>query len=223
MLFVDDDVVLDDRYTEELGRVYQEDVDGLIGGVQGICTNIACYGVIKRVYVRFFMIGGWHGGKSKLLPSGACIVPVRLSGIAEADAFAGPAHSYRRSVFEGFKFDEEFEYGDELNFSARVSRKYALYITPYAKFVHNRSPVERNHETYQTMNTYARYHLFRKLMPQTFKNKLCFIWTHIGWLIGYLGVCLVKPTKQNRDYAKGSIKGTLLILRSAIGGKVISH
>ncbi len=219
VLFVDDDVILDKRYIEELERVYQEDVSGSVGGVQGICTNIPTYNLIKKAYFWLFMLGGWHGTKSRLLPTGACVVPAALSSTTEAAGFVGSGHSYRKSVFDEFKFDEEFEFGDELNFSVRVSQKHQLYMIPHAKFVHNQSPVARNIEVYQTMNTYARYHLFRKLIPQTLKNRLCFLWSHIGFVIGYLGVFLVKPTKQNLAYTKGSIKGTVTILRSIIHRK----
>ena len=219
ILFVDDDVVLDNRHIEELNEVYDRDTDHLVGAVQGFCTNIEYYNRLKTTYCRFFMLGGCFGDKSRLLPSGTIVVPAKLLETKKANGFVGPAHSYRKSVFSEFHFDEVYEYGDELNFSVRVSSKYKLYITPFAKFVHNLSPVGRNAETYQLKNTYTRYYVFKNIMPQTNRNKLYFLWSHIGYLIGYLGMSLIKPTKQNCDYAKGSIKGTNLIIRSMRAGK----
>ncbi|MDO9333402.1 MAG: glycosyltransferase [Dehalococcoidales bacterium] len=219
VLFVDDDVILDEYYIEELDKVYQKDTAGVIGAVQGICANIEPYGHIKTAYCRLFMLGGWHGTKSKLNPSGTITTPVSLSGTIKAAGFVGSAHSFRKHIFNEFQFDEIYEYGDELNFSVRVSRKYCLYVTPFAKFIHNQSPVGRNFEEYQINNTYARYHMFCKLMPQTLINRICFGWSLLGAIIGYIGVYIGSPTEANREYAMGSIKGTVLILRSVIHRK----
>lgn len=221
VLFVDDDVVLDRGYVEWLAQVYQEDTMCLIGGVKGICSNITRHHPIKEAFCLLFILGGHSKNKTHLLPSGTCYVPISLPNIKKTGAFMGPAHSYRKFVFNEFQFDEDFEEGDELNFSIRVSRKYNLYTTPYARFIHNQKLGIRNIIADQTMDTYTRYYLFRKLMPQKLKNKLCFFWSQIGWLLGYVGFCLIRPTKRNRDYAKGSIKGTMLILRNIIRGKYV--
>jgi ubiquinone/menaquinone biosynthesis C-methylase UbiE/glycosyltransferase involved in cell wall biosynthesis len=217
--FVDDDTVLDDKHIEELSKVYERDIHKLIGGVKGICTNIRRYNPAKETYCRLFMLGGHSKDKTNLLPSGSCYVPVTLSGVKRADGFIGPTMSYRKRIFDEFRFDEEFEHGDELSFSGLVAQKYELYITPHAKLVHKVSPVARDIKKSQPMNTYAQYYHFRRLIKPSFKNKLCFLWSCLGYFLSHGGMFFIKPTKQNYHYAIGTIKGTIMIFRSMIRGK----
>jgi GT2 family glycosyltransferase len=222
VLFVDDDVVLDEKYIEELDKVYQKDAVGLVGAVQGLCSNTKSYNRIKSTYCRFFLLGGWYGSKSQLNPSCTITIPVHLACATKAAGFVMSAHSYRKSVFNDYKFDEIYEYGDELNFSVRVSKQYCLYITPFAKFIHNESPVGRNFKEYQINNTYARYYMFCKLMPQTLINKIYFGWSLLGVVIGHMGISIIRPTKKNREYTKGTIKGMFLIIKSIMGREYTS-
>jgi GT2 family glycosyltransferase len=93
-------------------------------------------------------------------------------------------------------------------FSYRVSRKYQNVYTPYAKLVHNVSPIARE-------NTYLRrkmfiqsysYH-FKKNLPQTFKHKFAFYMAIIGsFMMEILGMVI---HRRNADGLRGLKDGYL--------------
>jgi glucosyl-dolichyl phosphate glucuronosyltransferase len=211
VFFVDDDVVLDSRYIEEVEKIYNSDLGASIGGVKGICTNLA-FGSFNNAFCRSFGMT-YFGADSHLLRSGFFIVPRGLQEPKAVDCFSGPTMSFRRVVLSEFSFDENFEYGDELNFSSRVAKRYRLIVTPNAKYLHHMSMTNRNLRQRQKMNTFAHYYLFRRLLKNSYLDWLHFGWSHIGFVLAYIGILIVRPSRQNSEMVMGTIDGTFLMLQ----------
>ena len=133
---LDDDVVLFPDYVEEILNVYQDDTDGIGGGVGGMIVNtkpITLSHRLRRIFDVFFLASGF--GEGKVLPSGFCTsfgttgFPIKSK--KEVDFLPGCAMSFRKDIFKEFYFTEglrDYGFGEDKYFSYAVSKKYSLFI-----------------------------------------------------------------------------------------------
>lgn len=193
ILFLDDDVVLDENYISEIAAVFMHDPDNSIGGVVGeICNDPYERGWRawkNKLWICLFMRGGQKRGGGYILPSGMPLYCSHSESIVSVEVSFGIT-AYRRTIFEEFLFDEHLEkygYMDDTDFSYRVSRKYRIYHTPLAQMAHYPSPKGRisNVEMAQ-MRAYHHCYVFKKNMPQTLINKFCFLWSNFGLILLFL-------------------------------------
>ncbi|NJE12859.1 glycosyltransferase family A protein [Thermococcus sp. LS2] len=130
--------------------------------------------------------------KGKILPSGYRSEFPEISkiekrgGLIEVEWIQGNNFAGRREVFEEFKFNEELEklhsyaLNEDLEWSARVSKKYKIYITSHTKLVHLRAPTG-NRIDYTTR--------LRALIISTYYitnikgNKIAHLWATFGLLL----------------------------------------
>lgn len=222
VFFLDDDVVLETDYLEEILRVYEQDSQGKLGGVGGVIANYPPVTALQRVkYLtgRLFLVTGSCEGRIE--PSGFCtdygITGKPLPELLEVDFLPGGVCSFRREVFDQFLFSENYKgygLGEDKDFSCRVSRTYRLLITPRARLDHFESPKMRPDyfafgrmymlHTWRFFNTYARK---GPLSP------LLFWWAVTGYLLIRTLVLLASPQKRHLDRLRGALNGSLLILR----------
>lgn len=194
IFFFDDDVILDENYIEEILKVYKLKQNENIGGVQGTIKNLKPSPFLKYIFERLFMIGcRVKEGKAGLLPSGFPLIVCNPSDIVETEIQLGCCASFKREIFNRFQFDEKLEklsnyaLKEDLDFSYRVSRYYKMFQTPYATLFHRESPVSRiNLARYSELRVLNNYYFFKKSIPQTVFNKICYILANIGLIIGSL-------------------------------------
>lgn len=194
VLFLDDDVILDEDYLREILKVYEKYPD--VVGVEGHIKKTKPAKIRNTIYNLFFL---YHLKKNecKVLPSACVTYPYPLTKIISCQWLSGVS-SYKIQIFKDFKFDEKlkkYSDGEDLEFSYRVFKKYpgSLYITPYAKLVHKTSLKGRilGKELIEMREVYGLY-LFYKLLAPTFKNKLIYFWSRIGRLIITLARAVTK-------------------------------
>ncbi len=151
VFFLDDDVVLLPDYIEETLKPYANDPERRIGGVGGLVIEENTVSLLRRVrywlHILFLAEGIRQG---RVLPSGFC---TEIGGygrdptkVIKVDFLPGGICSYRRCVFDEFLFTEKYRslgFGEDKDFSYRVSRKYTLLVTPHARLYHNYSPEMR--------------------------------------------------------------------------------
>lgn len=140
--FLDDDVVLRPGYFTSILQVFSSDSDGRIGGVGGVIDNEPLQQ--PRLMHRIFMLTSLRDGA--LLRSGRNIHVYRATEPLQVDWLGGGTSSYRRQVFDDELFAESFEgysYGEDIEFSYRVSRRWKLVVTPDAQLTHALSEVNR--------------------------------------------------------------------------------
>ena len=114
--------------------------------------------------------------------------------------------SYRRKVFQDFRFDEKYSgysHGEDAEFSYRVSQKYIMYCTSYAKAFHNQASDKK--EWYGTGNfaksrIRAQVNLFCKHLNRNPLNFIALFWSWLGMLIWSGIIC------PNKDYFIGLLK-----------------
>ena len=186
VFFFDDDVVLSENYIQEVLTVYADDRARELGGVQGTAIQLPSTNIFVAIVQRIFLMSTFSGdGRMQRSGYPAFLGPCRRP--TEVEVFSGCMMSFRRQVLQDFRFDEalkEYWYGDDIDISFRISRKYKLIQIPSATLIHRSSPYEgarrRNLARRKRAN---RLYLFRKhLNPGAF-DWICYAWAELGELL----------------------------------------
>ena len=216
VLFLDDDVILNKDYIEEITRVFDKDSEKRIGGVVGnilLENRQKSFGafIFSLIETLFFLDQCSGDGKFRLsgFPTGH--VELSEDRIQEVEVLSGANMSFRREIFDEFRFDENlkgYAFMEDCDIAYRVSRKYQNIYTPFAKLIHNLSPTARDKE-YARMKMMIKnhYYLFKKNFPQDFKHRFAFWWSVAGLFVMAL-------TGRNKEGIKGLMSGILDIIRN---------
>ena len=150
LLFIDDDVVLYPDYIENLIKFYNENPEA--GGACGYLCDGNRF-LIDRLS-KFPNIPSMHE-------------PFTIQSMH------GSNMSFRQKVFNEFMFHEGLKgyYAEDDEFSARVSRKYSLYLVPYVRCVHEHTPTGGARlDPFMDFNTmiFNRYYVYRQKKKTVF-------------------------------------------------------
>ena len=214
VFFLDDDVILDKEYHEKMLSVYRERSGDDVGGVRGTIGNEEALTQPKLFLRRFFMLTRYSvNEESKFLPSGNYVYIPQPKEIIEVECMPSGVCSYYKKVFNEFRFDETlngYALKEDMELSYRVSRKYKLYQTPYAILYHYNSRTGRmSIEESAALRIINSYYLFKKNMPRSFFNNLCFSWSLLGTII----IDFIRLlTHQDTENIRGSLKGIAKII-----------
>ena len=182
IFFLDDDVILDEKYIEKILEIYTDDKELEIGGVGGREIKPKFLGRFRPHIVNLFGLNSYDYGK--VLPSGFPANAIYPEEIREVQFLSGCNMSFRKKVFDDFLFDEFYTgygLGEDLEFTYRVSKRYKLVYTPYAKVIHTRSPSGRvDYREFGFQRVYNTHYLVDKYFKKTFKNRLLFWWSIVG-------------------------------------------
>jgi GT2 family glycosyltransferase len=206
--FLDDDVVLEADYFKEIFKTFQENDD--IVGVGGVAINENRWIVknpngkynknrfyifedyvypegIRNVFRNYLGLQSNLGpGKIPEYSHGrTCGFPLN-NKTYEVDLLIGMSFSFRRIVFDTFRFSTYFEgYGlyEDADFSLRVAKTGKLYINTAAKLSHFHNPSGRpNQYQYGKMVVRNGYYVWRVKDPNpSFNTK--FKWHAITLLL----------------------------------------
>ncbi|WP_366184771.1 glycosyltransferase [Flavobacterium ovatum] len=159
--FLDDDIVLERDYFEQLMSTYQKYPDALgVGGYINSETKWDSVGIDYKATVKEFYFDGWKRkdgsrfvlrkklgldsdcppGYSSLYSHGRSVGFLPPSGkIYEVEMIMGGVSSFKKEVFETQQFSTYFEgYGlyEDADFSLRLAKKGKLYVNTAAKLNH---------------------------------------------------------------------------------------
>lgn len=186
VFFFDDDVILEGDYIEKVMKVFLSDKEGKIAGVIGNITNVKRDTSGWRAALRsLFSLDYYGNGKFRL--SG---LPTWVSGenkIMRTEFLSGCASAYRREVLNEFKFDEKlgvlggYCFLEDADFSYRVSRKYTLMYTPFARLEHRAPRVVS--PTKKRQYIFNHFYLFKKNVPKRLSNIFAFLLSLFGLLL----------------------------------------
>lgn len=191
VFFFDDDVVLDKNYMKEVVKIFLNDKERKIGGVMGNITNIRRdASSLGAMLNRLFFLSHFGNGKNTF--SG---LPTFVHGegkVIRTDFLSGCMMAYRREVLREFVFDEKlgkiggYCYLEDVDFSYRVSRKYTLLYTPFAKLEHHPSWLRMIGDNQMMKNRqfiFNHFYLFKKNSPKHLLNVFAFYVSVFGYLI----------------------------------------
>lgn len=183
VFFIDDDVVLDRHYIEEILKVYEQKT-----GAKGVQGDIGHpnFSMFFHAVNKIFSLYYPEKGKCRVLRSGGLTFPYALTETTECDWISGTNSTYKKEVLRKFQWDEklgEYSLYDDVDLSLNVSKHYphSLYITPRAKIVHKvSSSGRRNLKIDAYIRTIYPIYFFNKNIEKKARNKLSFIWSMIG-------------------------------------------
>lgn len=216
IMFLDDDVILDPEYICGIMKIFEEDNDCTVGGVTGTLRIKYKMGVIP--FLRFFGLDAAKPGQ--ILPNGMGVL-VR-EGEIDAPIYvqwlSGCNMSYRKDVFDHFRFNEQYTtygLGEDRDFSFRVSSRYKLKATPYAKLVHLKEESGRIDEyKYGYMEVNNLFKFYWEFQPHRFSNWLLLFWAFCGIVLKNTLLMIFKY--QQKEYInrfKGNIVGIVKIIK----------
>lgn len=218
IFFFDDDVELFDDFLENALAVYEKfpRVSG-IGGGEVFNQPDTMSARLWFIYDVLFCMNGFK--KGFFLPS--CFstnmgTPVLKTRFSRVEFLGGASFSFRRDVFDKYRFSEEFDgygLGEDKEFSYRVSRDHLLVSTPQAKLYHYESPVMR----YQKFQK-ARAKIISKYVFLTqcnvkgrFKG-FWFCYAMAGYLLKRTIIMLLSFDRGEVDRVRGILSGFREIL-----------
>jgi glucosyl-dolichyl phosphate glucuronosyltransferase len=178
-LFLDDDVILDPDFLEELLAVYGRHPEAT--GVSGVVTNYARPPWAFRWWRSVFARGPfaddrqpvyWRANQRRETD------PVRVTRLG------GGLMSFRAEAVRHMRFDERLvgvSDGEDVDFCSRLGPGAVLLIAPQARLIHNQSPAgrDRGHELRRQVK--ADYYLYRGHWQHHWKNRLGFLWLNVGY------------------------------------------
>lgn len=142
VLFLDDDVVLEADFVEEIVRAFADDTEKRVGGVGGTMANMVykepsginrlllgvCLGRLRGTYA-----GQVVGPAVNFIPAD----PPKT--IQQVDWLPSTACAYRTTVFRSKRFGDSFEgysFAEDLHLSTRVAKTHILLNTTFARLIH---------------------------------------------------------------------------------------
>ncbi|HYR95840.1 MAG TPA: glycosyltransferase family 2 protein [Candidatus Binatus sp.] len=187
--FLDDDVVLEPAYLARIVELFEADPE--LAGAEGAVVTEPLNGRRRAVNaMRSIFMMNTLGPRRGVKRSGFVTYDPWPTSVRRVSSLVGCNMSYRRQVFERFRFDEWFDgYGlcEDQDFSYRVGLSHKLVQTPAARLEHRLSPVGRQqlgrlHE----MTAVNHYYFVRKNLPDTLLTWLAFLWSELGELLSVL-------------------------------------
>lgn len=180
-LFLDDDVVLESNFLEELLTAYALYPQGV--GISGIVTNYKPPSLVSRLWRVIFVRGPFHDDRQEVywradqLRQAAPITVSRLgSGLM----------SFRAEAIRNLRFDENLHgvsTGEDVDFCMRLIPGTTLMIAPGARLFHARTQTGRPKEHWLAYDALGNCYLHWRHWDQGIKNRLCFYWLNVGYVL----------------------------------------
>jgi glycosyltransferase involved in cell wall biosynthesis len=236
VLILDDDIILDEDYIKEIVKVFNNPCFDAIGCVfgehiwpnkddkrDGATETLVCsirrtlvvwiYSLVNsRLFLTLFFLQGTASKTGKFRLSGFQTYPSNPEASVYATEFApGGFTAYYKKVLNEFKFDENlkgYAWGEDADFSYRISRKYKNICTTKAKVLHVSKTSKIANYAYSKMRIEHHHYLFKKNFPQALRNRFAFNMSVLGLFLRELVWAAMTHNSQG-------VKGFLDGLRAA--------
>jgi GT2 family glycosyltransferase len=203
LLFLDDDVVLEPNFIEEISKIFQEDRAGTLGGVSGVIVNRRPRPRWFRAWAKIFFLD--RGRPGELFPWGFFSEIGIPDRVVDVDWIPGGLSCFRKSVFQELGLSDMNQKGRhglaDIEFSWRVSRKYEFKVTPFARLAHypkGRDPNNALDRGRRQLLNHGR--IFRTHGSPTAANWLKFLWASFGLVSGNMGAAVLARDGRERRW-----------------------
>jgi GT2 family glycosyltransferase len=180
-LFLDDDVILEPDFLEQLLAVYASHPEAV--GVSGVVTNYARPPRLSRLWNRVFLRGPFFDDRQPVYWQAKRL---RNNGPVRVTRLGGGLMSFRAGAVRELRFDENLvgvSDGEDVDFCARLGPQALLLIAPKARLVHNQSPAGRECGHWLARHARALTYLYRRNWRHGVKNRLCYLWLNVGYVL----------------------------------------
>ncbi len=202
ILFLDDDVVLDENYLKILLKTYQNFPKA--AGVGGVDYMLERYSFFRKLYSIIFL---YHSNnKSKLslsMMNSSMYLWQDEKKPFKSEFLDGCNMSFKKEALKDIpnqSYFETYSLGEDIFLSLWAFKKGDLIVNPNLKVKHFKSETSRdNIEKVAFMKVVNHY----KLLKYSNKNRLKYItiwWTYLGYILASL---LKRDFKEIKGYMKG--------------------
>jgi glycosyltransferase involved in cell wall biosynthesis len=210
--YLDDDLILEEDATERMNAFWCT-AGADVGGAAFNIVNQP--GVSSGFFNRLFLLNGRRPGA--MLPSGWPSQIPAISQTVETDWLFGGATMWRREVIDTFDYDEWFVghgYGEDVDFSFRVSRSWRLFVVANARVLHMTRPIRLSSQyTLGRQQVINRYYFIRKsgCFPRA-----AVAWAMFGQFIGNISASLIRLDSAGLRRFLGNVCGLSEVLRGRV-------
>jgi len=209
--FLDDDLVLHPRNFSEIEEFIQNyQGETLLAGV-GLSIKNALPIKRSKLLRGLFLLDAPTGGI--FTRSGCHTALSKVQKTQQVDWLSGGNSFWQKKILEEVKFDEWFSgtgYHEDVDFSYRVSRKYALYYLVKSGCIHLEHPVSHKKNLgYGTWQITAWWYFTNK--AKSF-SPLLVLWSMLGLFVSNFTAGTIKPSSHRLLRSMGNLRGILFIL-----------
>lgn len=203
-VFLDDDVILEPEYLEEILRAHSPDVTG----VSGIITNYKQPGFSRHFFENLFVRGAFHDDRQSIYWNAD---RVRLRGPQRVRQFTGAVMSFRAAAVRHLRFDPKLTGGclaEDIDFCARLPRGAVLLIAPKARLFHERSVLGRPTGHWLEEHAQSSAYMRARNWNRGLADDVCFAWLHVGYaLMAIIGSVKRRSFEPFRAWQRGRARG----------------
>lgn len=182
IFFTDDDCVLTRETLSNIVKIFERDKDSKIGGVGALIIERKPPPVMILIFTNIFFLGPF-GGQKDIFNFAHQAAQKKQKLLLRTRKLSGVC-CYRKEVFTDLRFDESYfgyALGEDHILSYQVLRNYELCLSSEIKVFHlKKNPYWIIREQEQAMNVFWWFYFFKKYIPKTFLNYVCFLWLCVG-------------------------------------------
>ena len=207
LLFLDDDVELEENFLEELLRTYASHPN--VAGVSGVVTNYSAPPLAMRLWKQIFMRGPFRDDRERFYWEAAAR---RGGGVRRVTRLGGGLMSFRASAIGDVRFDERLRGvsdGEDVDFCMRLGTGAELLMNSRARLVHNASPAGRTADHWLRRYLRGQIYLYQRNWNFGVRNRLCFLWFMTG-------ATLIASLSSVRRISLGPLKALVLGHRDGV-------
>ncbi len=178
-LFLDDDVILEPQYVEEILAAYTPK----IAGVSGIITNYSVPPLSRRLFEAIFVRGAFHDDRQRVYWYAE---QLRFDGPQRVRQFGCGVMSFRADVIRNLRFDPALTGGslaEDIDFCARLPRGSRLVIAPNARLIHKRSETGRVMAHWLDQHAQSSSYMRARNWNRGLGDDLAFAWLQVGYAV----------------------------------------
>lgn len=212
-VFLDDDVILEPQYIEEIVRAYAPE----IAGVSGIITNYSVPPLSRRLFEKLFVRGAFSDDRQPIYWHAN---DLRFKGPQKVRQFGCGVMSFRADVVRTLRYDPNLTGGslaEDIDFCARLPRGSKLLIAPNARLIHKRSAVGRATEHWLDAHSQSSSYMRQRNWHRGLGDHLSFAWLRVGYTVmATIGSIKRGSLEPFRAWRRGATRGRSLGSRESM-------
>lgn len=181
ILFLDDDVILEENYLTNIIECLTEP-DAI--GATGYVTNQKNYNFLERVFRKIFLLQDVNYRKTYRKISGYFSFLNKPKQMVNTEALWGCNMIIKRKFLEKCNFDENLDFCEDIDLSLHLLRLGKLCLSEDARLIHKRSNLNRD-KPWKTMRkqVVSNFYILKKHQRINTYIYFAFLWSSIGMFI----------------------------------------
>ncbi len=177
-LFLDDDVILEPRFVEEILAAYTRRPEAT--GVSGVVTNYSKPPLEFRLWRSIFMRGPFRDDRQAVYWR---VEELRDHEPLRVSRLGGGLMSFRAEAIQQLRFNDHLRgvsEGEDVDFCLSLGPRAQFFMAPRARLVHKHSAIGREQRHFLARLSRGAFYLYGRHWNHGFKNRLCFLWLKAG-------------------------------------------